>query len=583
MKPAILAFLLSCTAAALAQIPAEKPVNENYTYNTAPRFRPCTIKPSDFVYEPSYKYIKPPLDDVKVASVNKTINNENGATLTYSSGTTIAIPPDAFVDENGNAVKGNVTVTYREYKNPLDFLLSGIPMGADSAGAKGQFISAGMFEINASVNGKKVFLKEGSKVNVQLSSVDKEPDYNLYAFNDATGSWDMKTDKSNVQTTVKPPFQYSPAISKYMNMLSYGNGLNAYDSTLFKDRFESSDYFYTQKSREQNISKVRWWYGRKAFKSLIRVFETHKTKDNTITFRMTRNISVTHPELAPYFYVTWKLVDNMSYNEFKQLINYKNCFSDVRIERDGENFVIRLKGINGIKEITAVPVKINKNNYKIKGYSQKVTNRMYKMYSRMLAYREKQFNKALVKGQLADNREYVKASEMPAYAWNKSKSLMNVQEKQLAFDQWRDYVKEQQKDEIASISYSASNSTNITRSFSIDGMGVWNCDQIQRLKNPVQVMAAYTNEKGEPINATATFIIDKNLNGVLQYYNNQIAFSKTAETVLIAIKNDGNIAVALPEYFKGKTFSDNKSYTFPLKELTAGTTSIQELKKIIGL
>ena len=111
MKTAnILAVVLSCTAAAPAQSPAEKPVNENYTYTAAPRFRPYLVKPQLALYEPAYKNVKPPVEGMKVAWNVNEITTAQGAELTYASGTRITIPPAAFVDKDGNPVSGNVNI-----------------------------------------------------------------------------------------------------------------------------------------------------------------------------------------------------------------------------------------------------------------------------------------------------------------------------------------------------------------------------------------------------------------------------------------------------------------------------------------
>ena len=171
MKTAILAFLLSFAAVAPAQSPAEKPVDETYEFGkSAPRFCASAVRSFDFTYSPSYKNVKPPLPFDDVSRTNYEVDNSSSATIKTSSGTAIKIPANAFVDENGNPVEGNVTVSYREFKNPLDFILSGIPMSYNDGEGKNQFISAGMFEINASVDGKKVFLKEGSKVEMDFAS-----------------------------------------------------------------------------------------------------------------------------------------------------------------------------------------------------------------------------------------------------------------------------------------------------------------------------------------------------------------------------------------------------------------------------
>jgi hypothetical protein len=58
-------------------------------------------------YSPLYKNVKPPIEGLDVATNFYTINANIETSLTYTSGTKIAIPANAFVDKNGNPVKEN--------------------------------------------------------------------------------------------------------------------------------------------------------------------------------------------------------------------------------------------------------------------------------------------------------------------------------------------------------------------------------------------------------------------------------------------------------------------------------------------
>ena len=94
----------------------------------------------------SYKHIKPPIKGVDVDRNSYRLAANKNHTVYYESGTQIYIPENAFVDAEGNVVKGDVDFHYREFRDPIEMLVSGIPMTYDSGEVRNDFESAGMFE-----------------------------------------------------------------------------------------------------------------------------------------------------------------------------------------------------------------------------------------------------------------------------------------------------------------------------------------------------------------------------------------------------------------------------------------------------
>lgn len=580
----IAAVVLSGTAAALAQPPAEKPVNENfmYTYRAAPLFSNSTKRSFDPSYEPVYKNVNPPLTELAVARKNYPINNAVGSVIVHPSGTVLYIPQDAFVDANGKEIQGNVTVSYREFTNPVDFILSGIPMSYESDGNKNMFLSAGMFELIAAANGKPAYLKEDKKIDVEMASLDKKPDYNLYAFNDSTGEWEERESKNNISVTESDATTYSPAVRSYLQALSYRSRKTQVDTTSCRSRFKSNNYYYTSRSEGPlSFKKNRWWFKGNSYNALIKIKDVRKNrKDGSIVFRLEKVVGNTHAELETYNRTAWK-VDKMSYPEFKKALGNKNGFFDVRIEKDGGKYVIKLKGVNGFVEVNAEPIRMNKNK-KIWEYPSAMKNYLYKNYCRVLKSREKSFDKQIARD-LKKNNKTDSPAKRVQQAWIRAKFLMTNDEKIMPLEGWKAYV-ETEKKTLRKISDAlAVNSSNIIRSFSVDGMGIWNCDQIYRLQDPVRVVARYNGKGGEKINAQSTYVVDKKLNGVLQYYNDEITFSESSDNVFIVIKSSGEIAFTTSAELQKKTFADKEHYAFTLNDVNTSSTTVEELRKLIGM
>lgn len=140
-------------------------------------------------FTPTKRKIAPPLPGLNVRSFAYKFKTAIGGTFTHTSGTKVTFPANAFVDANGNPVSGNIEIQYREFRDQVDFFLSGIPMQYDSAQHTYQFVSAGMMEITGFINGQPVFLAKGKTVNVEFASKNQGTQFNLYRFDTLAGNW----------------------------------------------------------------------------------------------------------------------------------------------------------------------------------------------------------------------------------------------------------------------------------------------------------------------------------------------------------------------------------------------------------
>lgn len=121
----------------------------------------------------------------------KVIATEN-STIELPNGGSIVFPANSLVDANGNLVSGEVDIEWQEFHSLTDILLSGIPMKYDSLGKEHDFVSGGMFTINASQKGNEIDLAEGKTATVNLASYDDTPCYNFYKLDEKSGDWSYR-------------------------------------------------------------------------------------------------------------------------------------------------------------------------------------------------------------------------------------------------------------------------------------------------------------------------------------------------------------------------------------------------------
>ena len=87
--------------------------------------------------------IQPPIAGKETPYTTYRISAKNGGVINYPTGSSISIPANAFVNTNGEPVSDSIDIKYREFHNPLEIFLSGIPMTYDSAGVTRTLESAG--------------------------------------------------------------------------------------------------------------------------------------------------------------------------------------------------------------------------------------------------------------------------------------------------------------------------------------------------------------------------------------------------------------------------------------------------------
>lgn len=108
--------------------------------------------------------------------------------IEYSSGTKVTIPSNAIVHKNGDLVKGEVEISYVEYRNSGDIALSGIPMTFHSDdGLNYNFTSKGMYEIRGYKNGEELSLQK--PITVDFETVSSIENTDFFVLDENSGEW----------------------------------------------------------------------------------------------------------------------------------------------------------------------------------------------------------------------------------------------------------------------------------------------------------------------------------------------------------------------------------------------------------
>jgi hypothetical protein len=480
-------------------------------------FQPCKkSENANTPFERKYESVDPPLDDENVDKEYYVVDVTHPSVITTErSGTEIIIPPSSFVDKKGQPITGEVEIDFREFRDPVDFIVSGIPMSFQTEQEVSQFRSAGMFEINASQNGQEIFLAQDKNILLNFQSTDSLLGYQFYSFNDSSSKW-IEIGNANLgkieiqkeQTTENNNEELSAAVEFYLSYKVLNFGRRAFDTTSFRNRYNNLQYYGTNRYYDSTSSWLISYHS--SFYPQISLEKIKRGRGGRIIF----DLHTTYPELKRLHANHWMILSNIPYRAFKKY-NRKRTYHDIRLIETSEGLTMQLKEKRGFKTFLVQPVK--KIKVKHKTYYEEQPIQLAK-YKKSLSQREKMFNKSVQR----DNKKFNKQSntaarKYPHRHWMFTRKLMTKAERKMKHEDWELYCDSIKTSELAKLSDKPLTPDNFYRTLSISGFGIFNCDQIQRLANPLEVLAEYQNEEGKEVKGECIYVLDSSINGVLAY------------------------------------------------------------------
>ena len=132
-------------------------------------------------------YIDPPFANISTPREVFNVNASKGGEFKYGT-TKITVPECAFIDKDGNIVKGKVKLAYREVNDPISILTSGVPM--ETAEGSNQYLeSAGMMEMVAWKGKEPLFVNPDCRISLNMQSSYPDANYNLYSLDTVNRKW----------------------------------------------------------------------------------------------------------------------------------------------------------------------------------------------------------------------------------------------------------------------------------------------------------------------------------------------------------------------------------------------------------
>ena len=509
-----------------------------------------------YVYQPSQvdliaqePFVNPPLAGTDIPYETYIVDAEEKSKLKYHTGTKIKVPKNAFIDEKGNDIDGEVELKYREFHDVADFFVSGIPMDYDSAGVKYHFESAGMMEMLAYKNGKPVFLKPEKEIKIEMVSNYEGSHYNLYELDTANREWSYRG-----KDQVTPVVSYESRTEKIEPGIS-----SALDD----------DYYYDEGRPTAIVPEQELPVKKLARKIKIATEEVKKVKKTkpvepkqVSKTRYNFDIAVNpdeFPEISVYEGTLFEIGDeNTNFSSKMYDIEWEDIILKEKVP--GVNYNLTL--VKGQTKYTWVvyPVFEGKDLAKAK----EIFKEKFDKYTEKLDIRLAEEEKA--------KEDY--AAKLAEYERKRVEQLEKWEERR------KQLAEASKKREKRMSTYQKT-----IRAFNINQFGIWNSDCPRSGPSGRTVVASFIDEDGNPLVFNKVYLIERDRNVMFTYYGNafkRFRYNPEKENVLWAITSSGHLAIFQTDRFKAIP-NQNGKYTFEMNVLKDQMGSIAEVREAISI
>lgn len=530
-------FLSSVVAVTIAIVTTVVLMNQNKKANQSIAEKHEQISDSDslallafYKEEEAKPCISPPIKGLNVHYTTYKVIAEKGATLDYKTGSKISIPKNAFTDENGNLLKGEVELRYREFHDAVDFFVSGIPMTYDSAGVKYQFESAGMVEVLAYQNGKQVNMAPKKEIAIEMASDYKGTEYNFYKLDTVANNWSClgKDKVVAIPAPANSSLSDQPGIVKVQETPEY--------KTLESKKVEA------KKEKEIQMAALP--------KPIAEPAKPAQVKKGKFTFNLDVDAKE-FPELSVYKGLLFEVGDeNTNFNKSM----YDITWDEASIKdgtKTGENYKLTLKKGLQKYDIIVYPVFEGKNyETAMKTYQEKFSK--YKL---------------TLDKRIADEK---KAEEV-------------YQAKVAEYQRKQEELKKVYAEKAAAAYKQMETTQKVMRAFTVNSFGVYNCDNPSAYPKGVLCTANIKNDLNKNLICYDVYLVDGQRNALFTYSRNPVtnfSFNPKSKNMLWTVEH-GVLYWLKPEQFNSITASSGAKDLL-LNKVDQQFENVDELKAYLN-
>lgn len=471
------------------------------------------------------------------------IDAQKGGTIKSSaSNSTIRIPANSLVDKNGKLVKGKVLIQLREFRNSAQTAFSMIPMTHTMKGEEYNFNSAGMFEIRGKQNGEELGVKKGENISVDYEATEQLRGLNFYRLEDKTQKWNKLTE-----------IEFDTLISRE-------------ELELWQNKEKASDG------------------------GGIYVGENIPTEETEIHSMVVQQAEYPGGEQALMNYLNKRLIyPSSAINQgicgrvtVQFLVTATGDVNDIVILR-GTNTILDTAAAYAVSQIKGMSPAKQQGNNVASYYTVPLT---FKIHDDLGNVVDCAGDLKLQNGNKDPKVTELRNAKIPW--WNGKGKAISTSAKS-ANSQQEEYVMDDNGDRTAGAMLAEGMGAghtypNLVKGLQAPDFGVYNCDQIYRVRKRVNIIADYLTEEGKPImNATVLSMIDLNYNGAFSFAPRNFTCSSIGKNVLLVFTRDHSLYILDAKSFAKMGIKEDGIYTFVLTDITDKVKNTNDLENYLGL
>lgn len=476
-------------------------------------------------------YINPPLENVRPTFASYRVDASTGGTYAYSENSKLIVPEAAFQGANGQAIEGDVNLFYREMHDAVDFFLSGIPLTYDSAGVSYTLESAGMIEIYAEQDGKRIRMMPGKSIDIELATeisipfLNVPPKFNIYKLDVEARNW-VYQEPNQMKVLTSAALSDNPVIQAYQNQLNEITRQEQQALAQLEARIAQPSAPQKPNTRNSDLPTLELDFV-DSFKGSEKA-KTIKNQYDGAVWQLSPNSTAIPTDAVS---TEWESAD------MKELAN-------------GEFELSLIKG-NERLSLIVQPVLLDADYAKA----------LEQYEADLLEYEQKTVDRD---GVLTADRKAIEAE----FA-TKKQAIVSAMEQE---NQTHTNSAPRQK-------------RKIVNRFKANSFGIWNCDR-PIAPDPQQAVVAFEDQFGNTYENQTAYLLDKNRNSVeriLITENTVLEFDVNSTHLLWLVNEDRQVAVMRPEAFKALDTNSDKRQKVNLKLLDQKLENEEDVRKVVQL
>ena len=513
-------------------------------------------------------FVDPPLPAINVPFSVFNFEAEKGDTIFYGSGSVICFPPDALVDGSGNIVKGNVKIMYREFTDPVDFFVSGIPMQYDSVGKKYNFESSGMCEINAYKDDKPVFVNPQAKPQIHLSSKNKSALHNVYFLDTVTRGWhyrgkDMITEVKNTVRRKAVPAATAPV--ENVNNATIVNDYEALPLKPVKPMLANDDHQAFSIEIDPGSFEELFAYDRLKFEVVDE--KTYRRSDANEHWD---NVKLERTDVPGIYNITFAnaarkvsykvrpVLEGADYDAALKVFTEKNKAYEEALKH-------RLVRYQMDVDSADLTTKKLQNDWKAdSAWNAKMNALILERNKNMRLLRQQKMEEMKKQAQEDEKRAADQVKQMQDYEKMIAGQLILIERNRPKYE------------------LDMRLSSEIIRSFTINNFGVWNCDHPQYPSSEVPLNVTYTDSTNNSISLHTVSVVYKGFNGITQFPGaTMIRVIPGSENMIWSVNDSWLYYFTYKDFMQTGISKQSRSFTFKMRRSKQQVTSYNEIRQLL--